>query len=161
MEERKGLWANLEENLAVLLMAVVTLLTLIGFVLDFVASDEAVTAVQQLSFYVYAWLVFLGISVAVKHSSFMKIDILYNAYPEGVQKGLAVLMQAAIAVFCVALTVLSFQRLIQVAGSGEVGAVVAVPMSLVYAAPAVGSLLSVVRFVERLLAGNKTKGENK
>ncbi len=161
MEEKKGLWANLEENLAVILMAVVTVLTLAGFVLDFVASDEAVAAVQQLSFYVYAWMVFLGIAVAVKRSSFMRIDILYNAYPDGVRKAVAVLIEAAVAVFCVALAILSFQRLFQVAQSGQVGTVVAIPMSLIYAAPAVGSLLSVVRFVERLARGKGEKGEGK
>ncbi len=161
MEEKKGLWANLEEYLAVILMAVVTLLTLVGFVLDFVASDAAVAAVQQLSFYVYAWIVFLGVAVAVKRNSHMRIDILFNAYPDGVRKALNVLIAILMAVFCVVLTVLSFQRLFQVAGSGQVDSVIAFPMAVVYAAPAVGFLLSCVRFVERAVKGTPEKGESK
>ena len=160
MEKKKGLWANLEEYITLVLMGVVTFLVLLGFVLDFLAP-EAVAGVQKLSFYVYAWCVFLGVAVAIKHNTHMKIDILYSAYPERVQKLLSVVIRLVMLAFCVVLTVLSFQRLLQVAESGQVDSLIAAPMALVYLAPAVGFLLSLIRFVEGLIRGENKKGEDK
>ena len=154
MEEKKGFLDNLEEYLLVFLIGVITLLVLVSFVLQFVNKD-AVAGVNQLSFYAYTWLVFLGVAVAVKRNSHMRIDILFSAYPEGIKKAISALIEVLMAIFCIVLAVLSVQRLMQVAAEGAVNEVIAIPLTVLYLAPAVGFLLSVVRFFQRLLQGRK------
>ena len=155
MEEKKSLWDNLEEYLLVFLIGVITVLTLISFVVQFINKD-AVAGVNQLSFYAYTWLVFLGVAVAIKNNSHMRIDILFAAYPAGVKKILSAVIEVLMGIFCIALAVLSIQALMQVVASGQVNEVIAIPVAVLYLAPAVGFLLSVVRYFERLLKKKKS-----
>lgn len=150
MEKKKGIWDNLEEYLLVAIIALITLLVLVGFVLQFVAKDQ-VAGMNQLSFYAYTWLVFLGVAVAIKNNSHMRIDIIYAQYPEGVKKAISLFIEILMAVFCVVLAFLSVRRAIQVVRAGELNAVIGIPVAVLYLAPAVGFVLSVVRYVERLI----------
>ena len=154
MKEKKGFWDNLEEYLLVFLIGVITLLVLVGFVRQFVNKD-LVAGMNQLSFYAYTWLVFLGVSVAVKRNSHMRIDILFAMYPEGVKKAISALIEVLMAIFSIVLAVLSVQRMFQVIAAGEMNAVIAVPVSILFVAPAVGFVLSVIRYFERLLKSRK------
>lgn len=147
---KKGIWNNLEEYLLVAIIALITLLVLIGFVLQFVAQDQ-VAGINQLSFYAYAWLVFLGVAVAIKNNSHMRIDIIYAQYPEGVKKAISLFIEILMAIFCVVLAFLSVQRAVQVARAGELNAAIAIPVAVLYLAPAVGFALSVVRYAERVM----------
>lgn len=148
------MWDNLEEYLLVFLIGVITLLVLVGFVLQFVNKD-LVAGMNQLSFYAYTWLVFLGVAVAVKRNSHMRIDILFAAYPAGVKKVISALIEVLMALFSIVLAVLSVQRMFQVIAAGEMNAVIAVPVAILYVAPAVGFVLSVVRYFERLWKSRK------
>ncbi len=159
MEEKKNVLDNLEEYLLVFLIGVITLLTLVSFVVQFFNKD-AVAGINQLSFIAYTWLVFLGVAVAVKHNSHMRIDILYNAYPKPVQRILGIVIEILMGIFCVALAVLSIMALVNVVKSGEMNAVIAVPMSVLYLAPAVGFLLAVFRYIQRLVT-RKSEGVEK
>ena len=150
MEEKKGIWDNLEEYLLVAIIALITLLVLVSFVLQFVAKDQ-VAGMNQLSFYAYTWLVFLGVAVAIKNNSHMRIDIIYAQYPEGVKKAISLFIEALMAIFCVVLAFLSVRRAIQVVRAGELNAAIGIPVSVLYLAPAVGFVLSVVRYIERLI----------
>ena len=150
MEKKKGIWDNLEEYLLVAIIALITLLVLVSFVLQLAAPDQ-VAGITQLSFYAYTWLVFLGVAVAIKNNSHMRIDIIYAQYPESVQKAISLFIEILMAIFCVVLAFLSVQRAIQVVQAGELNAVIAVPVSVLYLAPAVGFVLSVVRYIERLI----------
>ncbi len=157
-KERKGLLDNLEEYLLVFLIVVITGLVLVSFVVQFVNKD-LVAGINQLSFYAYTWLVFLGVAVAVKHNSHMRIDILFAAYPAGVKKVIGAVNEVLMALFSIVLAVLSVQRVIQVMASGETNAVIGVPVAIIYMAPAVGFVLSVLRYFERLLRSRRKEGE--
>lgn len=150
MEEKKSIWSNLEEYLLVAIIALITLLVLVSFVLQFAAPDQ-VAGMNQLSFYAYTWLVFLGVAVAIKNNSHMRIDIIYAQYPESVKKAISLFIEVLMGIFCVVLAFLSVIRAIQVVRSGELNAAIAIPVSVLYLAPAVGFVLSVVRYVERLI----------
>ena len=147
---KKGIWDNLEEYLLVAIIALITLLVLVSFVLQFVAPDQ-VAGMNQLSFYAYTWLVFLGVAVAIKNNSHIRIDIIYAQYPEGVKKAISLFIEILMGIFCVVLAFLSVQRAIQAVQAGELNASIAIPVSVLYLAPAVGFVLSVVRYVERLI----------
>lgn len=147
---KKGIWDNLEEYLLVAIIALVTLLVLASFVLQFVAKDQ-VAGINQLSFYAYTWLVFLGVAVAIKNNSHMRIDIICAQYPESVKKAISLFIEILMAVFCVVLAALSVQRAIQVVQAGELNAAIAIPVAVLYLAPAVGFVLSVIRYAERVI----------
>lgn len=144
----KKFWDNLEENLMLIFIAVMTVLTLVSWGLKYLAPDS-VKGVTTLTNYSYAWVTLLCFGYSAKRHIFMRLDVITSLYSQKVQKILEFLMDIVCFLCCVALLVLGVQALVDVVASGAVEETIAVPLAVVYAAPVVGFGLAVIRYIQQ------------
>lgn len=155
----KKLWKNLEENVMLVFILVMTVLTLVGWVMKFIAKDS-VAGINMLAQYAYAWVTMLAFGYSAKTHLFMKLDVITAHYPEKVQKTLNLVMDVICFLCCAALLVLGVQALGRVLASGELNDKIAVPLAVVYAAPVAGFGLAVIRYLGlafQVLAGKQSR----
>lgn len=141
------LFKELEENLMLVFMAIVTAFILLGWVLGFVAKDQ-VAVTTEVAQYAYTWFTFLAFGLSVKKHLFMKIDVLTSRYSERIQQFLSLIIDVILFFICVVFLILGTQSFMIHLASGEINAKVAIPVAVVYLAPVVGFGMAVFRYIE-------------
>ena len=92
----------LEENLISLLLGLMTVLTFANVVARYVFNDNILWALE-VTVFLFAWLVLLGASYAVKKSIHLGVDALIDILPKGVRKTFALIAVAACITFSILL----------------------------------------------------------
>ncbi|MCD8054282.1 MAG: TRAP transporter small permease subunit [Lachnospiraceae bacterium] len=157
-EQKKDFLDDLTQNLMVVVLIIAAACTLLTFILQFFAPDS-VDLFKQLSYYAYAWMIYLALGPMVKRSAFMKIDIISQKYPEGVGKALSVICDILMFLMMAIMLVYSCIALGNAVSTGAQNATVpAIPLALAYAAPVVGYVLAIIYYVAKVFTG---KGGNK
>jgi TRAP-type C4-dicarboxylate transport system permease small subunit len=155
MEEKKDFLDELAQTVMVIMIVIASVLMLLSFVLQFI-SPEAKTLVTQLAFYAYGWMVFCALGPCVKRGAFMRIELLTNKYPKGVQTGLKLFSEVVLFLLMVMLCVLSIQNLLNAVSTGATNASAPViPLALAYAAPVVGYALAVIAYIRKAMGAKK------
>jgi TRAP-type transport system small permease protein len=126
------------EWLCILLLAVITLDLLLGvysrYILGrtFVWYDEVARAS-------FMWLVFLGAALAVRRGAHFGLHMFIELLPAHLKRGALLLTPATIILFSTALAVLGWQLMQH--GATQTTAVMAMPVSWIYASMPVGGAL--------------------
>ena len=155
MDEKKDFLDTLTQNCMAAAIIIASVLTLLGMILQFV-SPQAQALVTQLSYYAYGWTVFLALGPTVKRGMFMRIDLVANHYPKGLQTALKVIADLVLFLLMVLLCVLGIQNLLASIAAGEVNASAPViPLALAYAAPVVGYALGIIAYIGKVLTAQK------
>lgn len=155
MDQKKDFLDEITQTLMLIMILVATACTLVTFVLQFIMPG-AVDLFKHISFYAYGWMVFLALGPTVRRGMFMKITLLVDKYPAGVQTGAKAACQIILFVLMAVMCFFSFQITMTALSEGAVNAAVPViPLAAAYAAPAVGYLLGVISFVRNLLDSKK------
>ncbi len=89
---------TIEETLIALLLGVMTLITFANVIARYVFNSNILWALEATVF-LFAWLVLLGASYAVKHSIHIGVDIVVQALPPGPRKALTLIATLACVVF--------------------------------------------------------------
>ncbi len=84
-ELRKSISDNIEETLIALLLGLMTLITFANVVARYVFNSNILWGLEATVF-LFAWLVLLGVSYAVKHSLHLGVDILVVSFPQKLRK---------------------------------------------------------------------------
>ncbi len=71
---------NLEETLIALLLAMMTLLTFANVIARYIFNDNILWALE-VTVFLFAWLVLLGVSYCFKKSMHLGVDVMVNALP--------------------------------------------------------------------------------
>lgn len=87
-----------EETLIAAILGAMTVITFANVVARYVFNSNILWALEATSF-LFAWLVLLGASYAVKTSSHLGVDVLVKALPPGPRKALGLLTSAACIAF--------------------------------------------------------------
>ncbi len=98
---RKGLSDHIEETLIAVLLGLMTVITFANVIARYVFNDNILWALEATVF-LFAWLVLLGTSYAVKKNLHLGVDILIARLPAHARKGMGLF--AALA--CIAFSVL-------------------------------------------------------
>ncbi len=91
-----------EETLIAILLGLMTLITFANVVARYLFNDNILWALEATVF-LFAWLVLLGSSYAVKHSVHIGVDVMVKAVSPGVRKVLTLIAAAACIAFAVLL----------------------------------------------------------
>lgn len=151
MEQKKDFLDEFSQNMMTVMLIIAAILTLAAVVLQFV-SAELTTFVSQLSYYAYGWMVFLALGPAVKRSAFMRISLLADKYPEGVQSGLKVFYEVVLFLMMIILWRFSISNLTASLAEGTANASApAIPLALAYAAPVVGYGLALIAYIMKFI----------
>ncbi|TRW98162.1 TRAP transporter small permease [Paracoccus sp. M683] len=92
---------RLEENVIAILLGVMTILTFVNVILRYVFQSSLIWGLE-LTLALFAWLVLLGVSHAVKINAHLGVDAIINLLPPAARKVLA-LIAGALCIFYAAL----------------------------------------------------------
>ncbi len=76
---------TIEETIIAILLGLMTLITFSNVVARYLFNDNILWALEATVF-MFAWLVLLGASYAVKHSIHIGVDVLLQTFPAGLRK---------------------------------------------------------------------------
>ena len=99
---------RLEETLIAVFLGLMTVITFANVVARYVFNDNILWALEATVF-LFAWLVLLGASYAVKHSLHLGIDLLVNALGPAARRALGLVSVAACLAFAVLLLIGSWE----------------------------------------------------
>ena len=100
---RRGWLSRLEEGLIAFLLALMTLITFGQVIARYLFDYSFVWALELVTF-LFAWLIFLGMSYGVRVGSHIGVDALINVLPARVAR----FVGAMAALFCIAYAVIGF-----------------------------------------------------
>lgn len=99
---------RIEETLIAVFLGLMTVITFANVVARYVFNDNILWALEATVF-LFAWLVLLGASYAVKHSLHLGIDLLVNALGPAARRALGLVSVAACLAFAVLLLIGSWE----------------------------------------------------
>jgi TRAP-type C4-dicarboxylate transport system permease small subunit len=135
-------------ELAILAMALVVCLTFYQVVTRFVfGHPSAWSEVAARSAMI--WMIFLGLAAAFRHGSMIAVDFLVDISPEAIRRVLFVIIAIASLVFLAILIWYGTAMTLRVRGQNLAG--MHTSIAWVYAAIPVGSALSVLGVISRLI----------
>jgi C4-dicarboxylate transporter DctQ subunit len=89
---------QIEETLIAIFLGLMTLITFANVVARYVFDTNILWALE-VTVFLFAWLVLLGVSYAVKHSIHIGVDVVVRALPPGLRKILTLVAVCACIAF--------------------------------------------------------------
>jgi len=146
-------FCKLEEFIVCSFLAIITSLVFLSAVAR--TAKRPINWAQDVSLLLFAWVVFLGADMALRHADFVSVDMLVQKLPEKTRKFLYNLWYVLIIVFLVLLikygiplSIKNSKRLFQTLGISYSWATISVP---------VGSFLMIITIILKLLGKGSTK----
>lgn len=90
---------ELEETFIAIVLALMTIITFCNVIARYVFNSNILWALE-LTVFLFAWLVLIGMSYCVKHSAHLGVDVLINIVSPATRKVLALLAVTACLAFC-------------------------------------------------------------
>ena len=151
MENKKPRFLDeFEENIMLIPMGISLLLILVSFVMQLFASKEAITAVQQLSYYAYAWVASIALALCARDAKHLRIPVLEAKMSEKTKKTLYVIHDILGLVVLGVMLIFSFKLIgATLAENGMDKKVPGLPLVIAYAAPTVGYVWATIRTLMR------------
>jgi TRAP-type C4-dicarboxylate transport system permease small subunit len=139
---------QLEEAIAGAALIVVVLAVCWGVITRYITAQPAAWA-SEVAAFAFAWCVFVGSAAVVKRGGHVSVDMLTNALPRRLRDGLAVAARLLGLGFCCVAALLAVDFSIR--NYDNPSAVLRLPLSILYLAPATGFALMALRTVQGLI----------
>lgn len=104
----KNLYLHTEEFISVVFITIALILLTLQVILRFV-FNTSFGWIEELSRYLYIWVIYLASSAAVRHDATIRIDVAENIWPRPIRKGVVVFGKIIMLIFCVYITVYAVQ----------------------------------------------------
>ena len=150
MKVIKWLDEYLEITLCVILMALMTTLIFVQVVMRYVFSSSLSWS-EELTRYVFIWLIYLGISYGCKIIKHIKIDAAMYLFPKKVRPYIAIVGDVIFLAFAIYIAVTGFQLCGMQMKLGKTSPAMYLPLEYVYAAPPVGLTLAAIRKIQTII----------
>ena len=155
MKKIYDLFCKVEEFFVCSFLAIITTLVFVSAVARTI--KKPINWAQDVSLLLFAWLVFLGADLALRHADFVRVDMLVQKLPEKMNKFLYYLWYSIIILFLlmlikygIPLSIQNSKRLFQTLGISYSWATISVP---------VGSILMIITILLKLTGkGSTAKG---
>lgn len=109
----KKIFANLEEIIiAFFLLVMVSLIS--GNVIIRLITGESITWLEEISYFSFAWVIFVGASAAYKRNLHGGIDLLVRLFPQSIRQIVSLLSTFLIMIVCIVMAYLSWRFAISV-----------------------------------------------
>lgn len=155
MKKIYDLFCKIEEFVVCSFLAIITTLVFLSAVARTI--KKPINWAQDVSLLLFAWLVFLGADMALRHADFVRVDMLVQKLPKKMEKFLYYFWYIIIIVFLmvlirfgIPLSIQNSKRLFQTLGISYSWATISVP---------VGSFLMIITILLKLVGiGSTAKG---
>lgn len=147
----KRLDENLEKSLMVCLLGAMCVLIFLQILFRYLLNMPLAWT-EEISRYCYVWLIYLGASYAVKKRRHLKVDAVLLLFKARGRFVLMTISNLLFMLFCVVIAyygtdIVYMMQFVRVQESPAVG----IPMSVVYAAVPVGTVLMIIRLTQDTL----------
>lgn len=114
----------------------------------YMTSLDILTWTEELARYFMVWTVFVGAALGARLGVHVGLEAVVNLFPAKVTRAVCLVVGFISLVFCLLLCYYSVSMVGQIAGRGQLSPAMEIPMTWVYAAAPVGSLLMAVHFMQ-------------
>ena len=143
-------WLNeyFEEYILVILSAFTVAIIFLQVVMRYVFGDS-LTWSEEIARYAFIWMIYIGVSYAVKRKKHLGVDALSMLFDRKGQIIISMIANISFLIFAVSMTYFGIDIVLKVT---RTSAAVQIPLSWVYAAPVVGFILTTIRLLQNLIA---------
>ena len=115
--------------------------------------DSSFSWSEEVSRYAFIWMIYLGVSYAVKMDKHIRVDSLtaFNILPDKGKKSVCLLADFIFLGFAIAIAKIGFSVAYLIASRGQITAATEIPMWVVYLAVPTGYSLCCFRLVQRIV----------
>jgi len=118
--------------------------------------NDSLSWSEELARYCFIWLVFIGISYAVKKQRHIRITALFDKLNDKVQIVLSFIVTFVFIVFALIVVYFGYEIADKILSSNQISPSLRIPMGLVYMAAPIGMLLTVIRLLQNAYFEYKT-----
>lgn len=138
---------HLEEFFMIPLIFAMSIIIFIQVVMRYVFQNS-LTWSEELSRYLFVWLVYFSVSYTARREKHIRIDAAINLYPKKLRPYIEILSEVIVLAFAIFIAVTGMTVFHKIAWSGQLSPAMTIPMQFVYAAPMVGLALTAIRQVQ-------------
>jgi len=157
MKVLKWLDENFEEKLMSSALWAIVIIMGIQVIMRYIFK-ASLTWSEEVSRYLFVWMVFIGMSYGIKNGTHMRIDMLEHFIPK-LQKPLGILADTCFLVFAAYMIGPGMSVIKSITASGQTSPAAEIPMEIVYISLLVGFFLVVFRVVQKYILMVMKKGE--
>jgi len=106
---------------------------------------------EELSRYVFIWLIYIGVSYGSKQMKHLKIEAGLSIFPSAVRPYIVIIGDILFLVFSIFIIFTSSIVVNKQMMLGQSSPALGIPMTIIYAAPAVGFFLTSIRQVQTII----------
>jgi len=140
---------HLEEFLVVALMSVMTVF-ICGQVFTRYVLETAMSWTEEISRYMFIWLVYVGISYGVKKQKHISVDVIHNFLPPKLARYFEFFGDFLFLGFALFIVGKGTEVFLRIIASGQTSPACEIPMWLVYGALPFGMALSSFRLLQNI-----------
>ncbi len=149
MKVFKWLDKSLEETILVVLLLIMSLAMGAQIIARYIFNSPLSWS-EELSRFLFVWSGFLSISYCFKKQVSIKIDQVVSLLPKKIAAGFKIIEKLVMLVFYFYMTPFAWTYFNNTVSSGQLSPAMQIPMSVIYIAPLVGFVLSIIRLLQGL-----------
>lgn len=147
MKVLKWLDESLEETILVVLLLIMSLAMGAQIVARYIFNSPLSWS-EELSRFMFVWSGFLSISYCFKKQVSIKIEQVVSMLPKKIAAGFKIVEKLVMLVFYIYMTPFAWTYFNNAVSSGQLSPAMQIPMSIIYVAPLVGFILSIIRLLQ-------------
>lgn len=150
LKSLKWLDENLEKYILFLLSAVMVSVVFVQVFMRYVMSNSLSWS-EELARYCFIWLIYIGISYAVKHHRHIKVDAALLLFKDKTKIYFSLISNLLFLIFCVYVAIYGYSIASQLLAFGQTTPALQIPTGIVYLAPPVGMGLAGIRLIQNII----------
>lgn len=148
MKALKWFDEHFEESLLVILLILIACIELVQVVFRKLPCVDALTWPEEFCRFCWIWSVFISLPFTIRKSSMLRVNVLIDMLPQGVRKGMGIVIDLVIAAVMAFLFKYSIEVVSQIRLSAETSPAMIWPMWIIYSIMLVGLGLGALRGVQ-------------
>ncbi|MGG3914976.1 TRAP transporter small permease [Rossellomorea vietnamensis] len=151
----KWLDENLEKYILFFLTLVMVVVVFIQVFMRYV-MENSLSWSEELARYCFIWLIYIGISYAVKHKRHISVDAALLLFKDKMKIVISIISNILFLIFCVYVVIYGYGIASQLLAFGQTTPALQIPTGVVYLAPPVGMALAGVRLIQNIINDIRT-----
>jgi TRAP-type C4-dicarboxylate transport system permease small subunit len=145
----RKLWDHLEEYIAIILLFLMVIFVFLQVVMRYVFQNSLAWS-EELSRYLFVWLVWISASYVAKERRHLKIEVFINLFSNKVRDRIVFATLIVFFLFSIYFSWQGFILLIKLFIAGGLSPAMRIPMFYAYGAVPIGSGLMAIRLFEEI-----------
>ncbi|WP_152655616.1 TRAP transporter small permease [Oceanobacillus sp. CFH 90083] len=138
---------HFEEYILVCLSALTVIIIFLQVIMRYV-FDNSLTWSEELARYMFIWLIYIGVSYAVKEKRHLGVDAITMLFQEKGKLMIALLANVLFLIFALVMTYFGLDIVLRITRES---AALQIPLSWIYAAPVAGMTLTSIRLIQNMI----------